>query len=207
MLCSQTFDDKTGDTPWSDITDQLELARDNQAVTFLHAHDPGRTVSMDRIAAVLDRVDALGLDYVTFPELVPGPPRAAVAIAFDDTFITKWYGLRDLFAAHHARVTFFITRLYARSDDELAQLAELAADGHAVEAHSVEHLDAQDYVCDHGVDAYMSNEAVPSITGLRDLGYEVTSYAYPFGNNAPDLDDAVLRHVHRVRVSPGSCPY
>ena len=29
----------------------------------------------------------------------------------------------------------------------------------------------------------------------------------PFGNDDPDVDDRVLEHVLRYRVSPGSCPY
>jgi peptidoglycan/xylan/chitin deacetylase (PgdA/CDA1 family) len=156
---------------------------------------------------MLSKADELGLAFVTFPELVPGPERAGVAIAFDDQAIEGWYGWRDIFNAHHAHVTFFVTRLYSRTPEEIALLAELAADGHAIEAHSVDHLDAQQYVCDHGADAYMTNEATPSIEGLRALGYPVTSYAYPFGNNNRETDDRLLHVVHRLRVSPGSCPY
>jgi len=47
---------------------------------------------------------------------------------------------------------------------------------------------------------------MPSIQILEDLGYAVTSYAFPFGESDDALDSVVLEPVQRVRVSPGSCP-
>jgi peptidoglycan/xylan/chitin deacetylase (PgdA/CDA1 family) len=90
---------------------------------------------------------------------------------------------------------------------ELELLAALAADGHAIEAHSVAHLNAVDYIAQHGLPAYVDDEVLPSLAILRDLGYTPTSFAYPFGAAPSEAHDAVLAHVERVRVSPGSCPY
>jgi hypothetical protein len=54
----------------------------------------------------------------------------------------------------------------------------------------------------------LNDEALPSLDVLVQAGYPpATVYAYPFGRTAAGLDELVLEHVHRVRVSPGACPY
>jgi hypothetical protein len=70
------------------------------------------------------------------------------------------------------------------------------------------HLLAPQYVQDHGVAAYLSDEFQPSIDILRAAGYPPpAAYAYPFGRDTPELDAAILKVVPHVRVSPGACPY
>ncbi|MBS1122147.1 MAG: Polysaccharide deacetylase [Deltaproteobacteria bacterium] len=206
VLCSNTVDDLTHDGPWDLIDSELELASNRTSVALLHAHEPGRTVSLQAVERLLDLADEYGLDYLTYRELDPdNQHRSGIALAFDDQYIDAWYELRGLLAAHRARVTFFVTRFYSRTDEERAKLAELAAEGHDVEAHSVDHLNALDYVHDHGLDAYLTDEVLPSIQILRDAGYQPTSYAFPFGASDEAIDRAVLEHVERVRVSPAAC--
>ncbi|MEJ7599620.1 MAG: hypothetical protein WKG01_17060 [Kofleriaceae bacterium] len=45
----------------------------------------------------------------------------------------------------------------------------------------------------------MADEALPSIQVLRDDGYTVTSFAYPYGARTSELDDALLKHVPLLR--------
>jgi hypothetical protein len=78
---------------------------------------------------------------------------------------------------------------------------ELAADGNAIEAHSVNHLRAPDYVENFGLGAYLADEVIPSIEILREAGYEVTSFAYPFSARTSELDDAISRYVPVLRTS------
>src|SRR5258705_5823625 len=186
----------------------LEAAQ-TDSVLVLHAHAPGRTIRTETIERVLALAERRGLAFLTFRELDPAaPPRAGLALAFDDNAIDAWFGVRDLLAAHGAHVTFFLTRWYSRTDRERAELRMLAGDGHDVEPHSVNHLHAVDYVREHGLDAYIADEVLPSIDGLVQAGYPPpNTYAYPFGASTPELDAAILKLVPRVRVSPGSCPY
>jgi peptidoglycan/xylan/chitin deacetylase (PgdA/CDA1 family) len=207
VLCSLRVD-QVGDHLSDDAAEQLAIARADDSVALLHAHEPGHTVSTAHLAAIFARVADEGLAYVTYPELVPSATRrAAVALAFDDNAIASWHAMRPLLASHGARVTFFVSRFSTRDPRELAQLADLAADGHAVQGHGVDHLDPRRVVAERGLDAYLDEEALPSIVGLRRAGYAVTSYAYPFGHSAPGTDTALLEHVERLRVSPGGCPY
>lgn len=187
----------------------MQVAERTRSVLTLHAHIPGVTISLAAINHVLFMAEQHHLAYVTYRELdANAPPRAGLALALDDNAIDAWFGVRELLAAHGAHVTFFVTRWYSRSDQERAQLRELADDGHDVEPHSVNHLHAPDYVRAHGLAAYMSDEMQPSIDGLLEAGYlPPTMYAYPFGEAIDELNTAILATGPRVRVSPGSCPY
>lgn len=206
VLCSFSVDDLSQSAPWGKVSDEMDYAADHASVALMHAHKPGETISVAAIERILDEADAHHLTYLTYSDLVPATPRAGLALCFDDSAVDAWYAQRDLFAAHNAHVTFFVTRYANWTDAEHAELAELAAAGHDIEAHGVNHLNAPDYVDAHGMAAYLTDEALPSIDILDQAGYAVTSYAFPFGASTDALDDALLEHVARVRVSPGSCP-
>jgi hypothetical protein len=209
IVCSQAIDDLSADAPWDLVEDQMLVAEHTRSVVTLHAHGPGTTISLGAIERVLTMADEHHLDYVTYRDLEPGAePRAGMALAFDDNAIDAWYSVRNLLAVHGARVTFFVTRWYSRSDGERVELQRLHDEGHDVEPHSVNHLHAPEYVREHGLAAYLADEVVPSIDGLVASGYPPPAvYAYPFGEHTDELDHALLDLVPRVRISPGGCPY
>jgi peptidoglycan/xylan/chitin deacetylase (PgdA/CDA1 family) len=209
VLCSQPIDDMTQEVPWDLVEDQMHVAEHTSSVLLLHAHTPGASMTPAAIERALTMADEHHLAYVTFRELdAHAAPRAGLALAFDDNAIDAWFSVRDLLAVHGAHVTFFVTRWYSRTDAERAELRMLADAGNDIEPHSVNHLHAPGYVRDHGLDAYLSDEVIPSIDGLTQAGYPPpTTYAYPFGLHSAELDAAVLAIVPRVRVGPASCPY
>lgn len=209
VLCSHAMDDLALVVPWELIEDQMLEAAQSNSVLVLHAHIPDVSIRTATIERILTMAERRGLAFLTFRELDPAAtPRAGLALAFDDNAIDAWFGVRDLLAAHGAHITFFVTRWYSRTDGERAELRMLADDGHDVEPHSVNHLHAPDYVREHGLPAYIADEVQPSIDGLVQAGYPPpTTFAYPFGQNTPELDDAILKIVPRVRVTVGTCPY
>jgi hypothetical protein len=210
VLCSDPVDDLDGVTrDWSSEQARFELAAKNNWVTLVHAHEPGVTVSTAALERVFGWADQYGLDYVTFDELAPAAdPRPGLAFAFDDDDVAGWLSVRDLLAAHHAKVTFFITRWYEMDGSAKAGIATLAADGHDIEPHTVHHLNATDYVGSNGMADYLADEVTPSMTDLTGAGYKLTSFAYPFGAHTGEIDQAVLGlpGIARVRTTPGECP-
>ena len=208
VLCSDAVDDLSNPVNWKLVERQIAQAQTEGWVVMFHAHTPGVTVTRDALARVLQLADDHGLDYVTFDELVAtGERRPGLALAFDDNAPDQWMTVRDLLSAHHARVTFFVSRWATMTAPEHDELAVLAGDGHALEPHTVHHLHAKDYVAQHGLDAYIADEVLPSIQVLTDAGYQPASFAYPFGEHDPEIDAAVLEHIDRVRTTPGECPY
>ena len=105
-------------------------------------------------------------------------------------------------------MTFFVTRYTEMSPLEHAELAMLAADGHDLEPHTVHHIHGPAYVAANGIDAYLTDEVLPSFQVLIDAGYPApTTMAYPWGERTDEIDKAVLQHVAKVRTTPGPCPW
>ena len=197
----------------------LDRARDQGEVLELYTHDPGHTVASDTIEAVLAGAQARGLAFVTFADILAGaaPPSGTggLALSFDDEHIADWYAARPMFQRYGARLTFWIAYYDHASATEKAELHELAADGHAIEAHTVMHQRAPAYVEQFGLDTWLSDEVQPSIDWLRQDGYTIDAFAYPYGARTDETDDAVLGRVSIVRSvvypwdSPATspCPY
>jgi hypothetical protein len=182
------------------VTSGLERARDRVEVLEIYAHDPGRTVAWDKLEAVLAAIQTAGLPYFTYADFAHGvTPAAGVALSFDDAYIDHWLNGSDLYAQYGARLTFFVAYFDELTFEQRASLHELARLGHTIEAHSVNHLRAPAYVEERGLAAYVSDEVVPSIQELRDEGFEVTTFAYPYGARTHEIDREVLDLVPLVR--------
>jgi peptidoglycan/xylan/chitin deacetylase (PgdA/CDA1 family) len=204
ILCAANIDDHAGND-LDTIFAGLERARDTGEVLQLYGHEPGdlamgATVTIEKVEAILARTAELGLPFYRSPDLGPGGARTGgLALSFDDAHVDDWWALRDTFDRYGAKVTFFVTR-YGGWDDEMkAKLRDLRSDGHSVQAHSVNHLRAPEYVTEYGLAAYVEDEALPSIDALVADGYPVIDYAYPFGARTGELDRALLEHVQRLR--------
>jgi hypothetical protein len=199
VLCAVNLD-ATEDVPFESIEGGLARAHERGEVIHLYAHSPGISVSRERLDAVLTKADSLGLVYVTYAELGDAPPASgALALSFDDANVDSWFAMRDLFAAHQARVTFFVSRFDQISAAGRLELHALADAGHDVEAHGLRHVKAPDYVREYGLDAYLNDEVVPALELLRQDGFSPTVFAYPYGQRNEEIDEAVLGLVARVR--------
>ncbi|MDQ3335619.1 MAG: polysaccharide deacetylase family protein [Myxococcota bacterium] len=196
--CAVNLDHKAGNM--STVDSGLDRARDRGEVIELYGHRPGGTIDVADIEYVLAGARDRGLAFYTYGDFAAGRPiSGGIAFSFDDFSIFEWHALRPLFDQYDARITFFLTRYQNQGYDKKLLVKDLADDGHDIAAHGVAHLRAPTYVEENGLAAYMKDEAVPSIQILRDDGYDVTSFAYPFGARTSELDDALLEHVALVR--------
>jgi peptidoglycan/xylan/chitin deacetylase (PgdA/CDA1 family) len=197
--CAVDLDDDAHNSLAS-IDTALDRAAARGQVAELYAHSPGKTVPVSVLEHVLQGAHDRGLAFVTYADFAAGAGTGpALALSFDDTSVDAWYAMRPQLLAVGARATFFVSRYAALREEQHAKLRELAADGHAIEAHSVLHLRAPEYVEDHGLAAYLDNEVVPSIEVMRADGFPVTSFAYPFGARTGEIDEAILEHVAILR--------
>lgn len=199
VLCGLGVDGQT--VPLAQIERGVRRAIDRDQVLILFGHDAGRTISRDRVDAILTDADRAGLPTLTFPELAD-PDRAhgaGLVLGFDDYFVDDWSALRDVFAAHHAHVTFFVSDYGDLTPSQIGELHALAADGHAIEAHGMGHRDAPDYVDHHGVASYLAVEIDPELAAMRADGFAPTTFAYPYGDRTGELDAALLTRFRLLR--------
>jgi peptidoglycan/xylan/chitin deacetylase (PgdA/CDA1 family) len=209
--------DTYADISTGSIDTGLDRVLASGEVLELYTHDPTKTVTWDAIQAVLAGVQSRGLAFVTFDDILAGnrPATGGLALSFDDDYVQDWLVGRPMFQQYGARLTFWIAFYNTMSPSDKAGVQQLAADGHAVEAHTVKHQRAPEYVEEYGLDAWMNNEVQPSIDELRDDGYTIDAFAYPYGSRTDETDQAVLDRVKLVRSvsytwdSPATdpCPY
>jgi peptidoglycan/xylan/chitin deacetylase (PgdA/CDA1 family) len=192
--------DSTGNVSLDSIDSGLDRARDRGEIVELYAHHPGVSVPVTKIEYVLAGAVARKLAFVTYADFAHGTAASpGLALSFDDNFVDSWVGLEPTLERYHARVTFFISRYFSMSDEEHAGLHVLADAGHDIEAHSVRHFRAPDYVDNYGIDAYLHDDLDPSIEALRAEGFEVNAFAYPFGARTGELDRAIAKRVPVIR--------
>ncbi len=197
--CAVNLDGSADNSPDS-IDGALDRAADRGEVVELYAHHPGVTVGLDVLERVLAGAVSRGLAFIQYRDFAAGTAHGpGLALSFDDTSIQAWADTQPLFAQYGAKVTFFVSRFEFIDDVERAELHLLADDGHDIEAHSVLHLRAPEYVEENGLSAYLDNEAQPSIDLLTADGFDVVAYAYPFGSRTSELDHALLERVGVVR--------
>lgn len=199
VLCAASIDRSVREDQAS-IDGALDRARDEGVVVQLYAHAPGRRVDPARIEAIAAGAAGRGLASVTYAELADQPPaRAGLALSFDDDDVAGWLGLADMLDRYQLRVTFFVTRFQSMSTADRATLAELARRGHDVEAHGVAHLRAPEAVQERGLEAYLRDEALPSVDALAAAGFAPRVFAYPYGARTSTIDRALLDHLALVR--------
>jgi hypothetical protein len=189
--CSVEIDDRAGFS-LAQIEAGMDRARDTGAVLELLVHIPGVSVTLERFEQILAAAQARGLPFLTATELLRGEPRAGVALMYDDWHTAEWVDSMPLLDKYGAKVTLYVGRYPGMPVTAHAQLAQLAAAGHDVEAHSIMHMRGPSFVEQHGMRAYLDEEVLPSIELLRGDGYEVVSYAYPFGAHTSEIDRAIL---------------
>ena len=187
----------------------LDRAKDRNEIVEFYTHHPGAggTVPIDKIEHVLAGAQARGLAFNTYAdfahhtEVSPG-----ISLSFDDTSVEAWIQILPLLAKYNAHVTFFISQYYALNAQARAGLHQLAAAGHAIEAHTVRHLHAPEYVEQYGLNAYLHDEVDPSIQVLRDQGFTIEAFAYPFGARTSETDQAIAKRVPVIRSVAFSYP-
>ena len=206
LLCALPIDDYLRPTDWDRLQARIDDAVAENWVVNVYAHSPGVTIQDKTLERAFAMFEAAGLEYLTYPDLDGSDePRPAVAFGFDDDSLDEWTRIRPLLARHRARVTFFISGFDSFTETERKQLKALAADGHAIESHTLRHLEAATYP--GGAQAYYDEEVAPQIALLRADGFTPESFAYPYGSRTEETDAAIGPHVRFLRTTPGGCPY
>ncbi len=100
-----------------------------------------------------------------------------VSLQFDDGSSSQ-YQVRSLLLGHGMRATFFVnsTRLGSNGYMTVAQLHDLQGDGHEIGGHTLDHVDLTTLSA-----AEAERQVCQDRAALIANGFEVGSFAYPFG--------------------------
>jgi peptidoglycan/xylan/chitin deacetylase (PgdA/CDA1 family) len=181
MVGAYSLDERTGPT-LEPILHRIDELDDDVLVLYGHTPKPNG-VTPETIEAVFARAREDGVDILTFADLAKGTEkRSGIVVSFDDTEIDDWYAMRDIYKRYDAHATFFVTKYPEWTDDGRAKLHTLFAEGHSIEAHSMTHPFICPYVAAYGLDAYITNEVMPSMAVLQADGFTPVAYAFPGGS-------------------------
>jgi hypothetical protein len=175
VLCGLGVDGEA--IPLDEIERAMKRAIEQHEVLILLAHEPGQSITYDRIDAILTLADKVGLPYVTFPELATRRDRAGFSFGFDDYYVEAWFALREILQAHHARVTFFVSNFAEFTEHQRAMLHALEDDRNAIEAHGMGHRDAAEFVDAYGLTKYLADEIDPMLDVMARDGFAPTTFA------------------------------
>ena len=120
-----------------------------------------------------------------------------VVFSFDDQYIDEWIAARNLFKKYNIEATFFISRPKMLDSSMVEKLKVLQSDGNEIACHGYNHINAGLYR--DSLETYIEIEVLPSLNKLRELGFQVESFAYPFGISFNQLDSMLLKYVKFVR--------
>lgn len=129
----------------------------------------------------------------------PSKTQAGVVLSFDDSTINEWYAADKTLKKYSWKATFCVSKINTLSNSEIDKLVALQSEGHEIAGHSLNHLNAVAFVKEKGIDAYIKQEIDPMLQLMDVLSLNITSFAYPFGFENKELNDALLRKFKIVR--------
>ena len=115
----------------------------------------------------------------------------AIVLTFDDDHVESWYANKSVFNKYNAKVTFFITRPYKLSNTQIDMLLQLQAEGHEIACHTLNHFNAINFIDSIGIEGYLKQEVDSCLKVLKSQGFNIYSFAYPFGSTNQELIDSL----------------
>jgi len=131
---------------------------------------------------------------------------SGVILSFDDIKnLESWYQSRELFLESEIKVTFYIDHPELLVDEKLEMLRVLASDGHEIGTHTMNHSGFDTFIESGGnIDSYISDEVIPALEILENLGFEVDSFSYPNGQRNSEIDEMLKPHFNTIRTTRSS---
>ena len=123
----------------------------------------------------------------------------AVVFSFDDQYIEEWFAQRELFQKYNIRATFFISRPHLLTPEKINKLKILQNDGHEIGCHGLNHLNVVEYK--DSINILIEKEIKPAIKILSDMGFEILSFAHPYGQSLPEINLELLKYFEFLRMA------
>lgn len=164
---------------------QLQIMRRVYVVTILFIFLPA-TLYIVMLTAVM-------------PVHAASSPGGGIALTFDDYYVDDWYSLKPVLDQYGAKATFFVQNPDELSTNQIRELQELQADGNEIACHSMNHMDAVQYVNQYGINKYLQDEIIPAINIMKNDGLTPTDFAYPYGSYRDDINIALEGYFDHLR--------
>jgi len=112
-----------------------------------------------------------------------------ILLSFDDYTVESWEKALDLFDEYDVKVTFFIN-----ASEPCDFCREAQRRGHEIGYHTRNHRDLTELS-----EEEFYQEAIADLENFRAEGFEMTSFAYPYGEYQDSMNVELLKHYNTVR--------
>jgi peptidoglycan/xylan/chitin deacetylase (PgdA/CDA1 family) len=126
-------------------------------------------------------------------------PFPGFVITFDDAFIDEWFNSVDFFNDNNITPTFFISGFSYLDSTKKNKIKRLSDLGFEIGVHSLNHLDYFDYIKEHSVDNFYTDEIYPEIVSMEKYGINPRYFSFPYGFNDSELDTLSLKKFSLLR--------
>lgn len=127
------------------------------------------------------------------------PYRAGVILSFDDAYVNEWFATDQKLKKYSWKGTFCVCKINRLRHAQIKKLLELQKEGHEIAGHTLNHINAADFLRVHTMREYMRQEIDPMMSLMNFYGLKVSSFAYPYGGRTQKLDTALLKRFKIVR--------
>ena len=145
----------------------------------------------------LDRMKAMGFQFVTLPDAIAGKtgPRLSIVLTIDDGNHSIYQAMHKVFEPRHLKPFLFI---YPHAIDRSrftitsARVHELEKEGFLFGAHGYYHLPMTEHAWRTNPEQVRHEALWPAEPLTKILGYRPTMFAYPYGFAPPAVQKLVL---------------
>ncbi len=123
--------------------------------------------------------------------------QGGIIFSFDDDYIDEWHEFKNVFSEHEIKATFFISNPQSLDSLKVLKLKDLQNDNHEIACHGYNHLNSLDYL--DTIDIYIEKEITSAINSLKNKGFNVVSFAYPYGESTAYIDSVLLSYFTFLR--------
>jgi peptidoglycan-N-acetylglucosamine deacetylase len=125
--------------------------------------------------------------------------KPGVVISFDDAYVDEWFEADKVLKKYDWKATFCVCRIDSIGSPQLKKLHQLQDEGHEIAGHGYHHYNAVKFVKHNGIDEYIKQEIDPMMVSMKKNGFNVTSFAYPYGERSDVLDKALAPKFKVIR--------
>ncbi|WP_293871163.1 polysaccharide deacetylase family protein [Flavobacterium sp.] len=127
------------------------------------------------------------------------PLSAGVVLSFDDAYVDEWFEADKVLKKYSWKATFCVCRIDSIGDPQIKKLHQLQNNGHEIAGHGYHHYNAVNFVKKYGTKEYIKQEINPMISAMKKHSFQVSSFAYPYGERSDSLDSLLTSKFKIIR--------
>ncbi len=142
-----------------------------------------------------------------YHEEAPDTIQKGIVFCIDDYYVEDFYQPEhyNYMQKMGIKMTYFICDYHILDSTRKAIIRKFYQDGHEIAFHGTHHIRATDYLKNHSIEEYINYEILPDLTLMKQDGYDITDFSYPYGSHTKELDSVLFsRYFYFIKLGSTS---